>query len=65
MNPKYPNVVVSSNINGNAFVIMGAVSYALRRGGVSNDEVDQFKREAMSGDYNNLLQTVMKWVTFE
>lgn len=65
MTPKYPNVVVSSDIDGNAFSIIGAVSGAMRRGGVSNDEIKQFQTEAMSGDYDNLLQTVMKWITFD
>jgi len=61
--PKYPDVEVQlTGEDGNAFAIMGAVGKALRRAGVSKEEIDQFNKEAMSGDYDNLLQTAMKWV---
>jgi hypothetical protein len=42
--------------------IIARVRRALRRADVPNDEVEQFSREAMSGDYDNVLQTAMKWV---
>ena len=61
--PIYPNVTVELiGQDGNAFAILGAVRKALRKAGVSNDEVERFADEAMSGDYDNLLQTCMKWV---
>lgn len=61
--PKYPNVTVQlSGEDGNAFSIMGAVRRALRRAGVSDDEVKQYMDESMSGDYDNLLRTAMRWV---
>lgn len=47
--------------DGNAFAIMGAVTQALKRGG-RRDLVDKFTEEATSGDYDNLLQTAMKYV---
>lgn len=60
---KYPEIEVElSESNGNAFVIMGKVSKALRRAGVEKSEVDQFITEATAGDYDHLLQTCMKWV---
>lgn len=60
---KYPNIKVQLTGNdGNAFAIMGAVKNALRKEGVSREEQDEFMEEAMSGDYNNLLCTCMKWV---
>jgi len=63
MSPKYPNVKVKLvGEDGNAFFIIGKVSSAMRKAGVSEDEVRQFRTEAMSGDYNHLLQTVMNWV---
>ena len=61
---KFPEIEVELvGENGNAFAILGRVSKALKRGGVSNEEVDIFLNEAKSGDYDHLLQTTMKWVS--
>jgi hypothetical protein len=60
---KYPNIEVRLTGNdGNAFAIIGKVNAALRKNGVSREEMDEFMEEAMSGDYNNVLLTCMKWV---
>lgn len=60
---KYPEIEVQlTGEDGNLFAVMGAVIKALRRAGVSNGEIDEFQTEAMSGDYDNLLQTAMRWV---
>ena len=62
--PKYPNIEVNMvGEDGNAFAVMGRVSQALRRGGVSREEIDAYRKESTSGDYDNLLRTAMKWVT--
>ena len=50
--------------DGNAFAILGAVSRALKRGGHS-DLAAEFTKEAMSGDYDHLLQTAMDYVEVE
>lgn len=64
--PKYPEIVVQLlGEDGNAFAIMGAVKKALRRSGVSAEEIDQYSEESMSGDYNNLLLTAARWVTID
>jgi len=64
--PKHENVSVKLvGEDGNAFSIIGRVSKALRREGVSDTIVKAFQQEAMTGDYDNLLQTVMKWVNVE
>jgi len=47
--------------DGNAFAIIGRVSRALRNAGADKEYVDQFRKEAMSGDYDNVLQTAMKY----
>lgn len=66
MNVKYPNITVKLVGNdGNAFSIIARVSQALRRDGVSQEEIDLFTEEAMSGDYNNVLSTAMRWVVGE
>ena len=60
---KYPKVTVQlSGEDGNAFAIMSAVRSALKRAGVEKSEVDKYVAESMSGDYDNLIQTAMKWV---
>ncbi len=63
MEIKYPDIEVTLvGSDGNAFSIIGAVTKALRRGGVPKEEISLFSTEAMSGDYDKLLQTVMWWV---
>ena len=60
---KYPNIKVKLvGRDGNAFAILGAVSAALRKGGISQVERDAFFAEATKGDYNHLLATAMEWV---
>ena len=62
--PKYPEIEVQIlGRDGNAFAIMGAVSNALRKAGVSKDEIKEYTGESMSGDYENLLRTAMRWVS--
>lgn len=63
MEPKYPNVHVQlSGEDGNAMFIIGRTSRALRKAGVPQDQISAFTDEAMSGDYDKVLQTVMQWV---
>lgn len=63
INIKYPQITVQlSGEDGNAFSILGRVQKALRRGGVPQDEIKQYLDDAMSGDYDHLLQTTMRWV---
>lgn len=46
-------------IDGNAFVIMGAFKVAAKQAGWSKIEIDEVLNEAMSGDYDHLLATIM------
>ncbi len=63
MEVKYPEIEVQlSGRDGNSFVIIGAVRRAMRRAGVPTAELDEFSNEAMSGDYDNVIQTAMQWV---
>ena len=60
---KYPNVTVDwSNIDGNAFFLLGSVTRAMRKADIDKIEIDKFMIEAKSGDYEHLLQTCMEWV---
>ena len=51
--------------DGNAFHILGKVSQALRKAGHSDEFVREYQSQAMSGDYNNLLQVTMTYVEVE
>lgn len=60
---RYPDIKVQlTNEDGNAFSILGRVRKAMKKAGVSKEEIDEFTKEATSGDYDNLLYTAMKWV---
>ncbi len=66
MEPKYPEITVRLvGEDGNAFAILGRVSKALRRAKVSKAEIEAFTAEATSGNYDELLGTVMRWVEVE
>ena len=55
-------VVKLTGVDGNAFMILGVVSRALKDAGIDPKE---FYNEATSGDYDHLLQTVFKYVEVE
>jgi len=62
MTVKYPEVKVKLvGLDGNAFFILGRCQGAARRAGLSNEVLNEFHKEATSGDYNHLLQTCLKW----
>ena len=60
MEPVLPDVKLRMvGEDGNAFVILGRASSAMRRAG-HGDRIEEFRAEATSGDYDHLLQTTMK-----
>jgi len=60
---KYPNITVKLiGEDGNAFAIIGQTCKALREAGLSEEQWHEYREEAMSGDYNHVLQTTMKYV---
>lgn len=60
---KYPEVSVELiGQDGNAFFIITRTSNALKFAGIPQEEVMEFQKEAQSGDYENVLSTVTKWV---
>ena len=66
MEPKFPNITVRLVGNdGNAFAVLGLVSKALKKANVPKDEISRFTDEAIQGDYDHLLRTVMQWVNVE
>lgn len=61
--PKFPNVEVELvGQDDNAFSILGRTVAALRKGGATPEQISEFQTEATSGDYNELLRTVTRWV---
>lgn len=60
---RYPDIEVQlTGHDGNAFMVLGLVQQALREAEVDKDERDAFMEEATASDYDNLLQTAMRWV---
>ena len=41
---------------------MGTVSKALKQANIPQEDIDAYLQESMSGDYDNLLRTAMKYV---
>lgn len=60
--PKYPDIRIRLiGEDGNAFYVIGKCLNAMQDNKLPKEEIQAFKKEAMSGDYDNLLGTVMKW----
>jgi len=48
-------------IDGNAYFLLGAFQNQAQKEGWTKEEIDTVCDEAMSGDYNHLLRTLMKF----
>ena len=65
-NIKHPEITVQlSGQDGNAFMILSLCKRAMQLAHLPQEEIDQFMKEAMSGDYNHLLATAMTWFDIE
>jgi len=51
--------------DGNAFAILAEAQAALRIAGWSHVQIEAFMEEAMSGDYDHLLQTCLGYLEVE
>ena len=61
---KYPKIEVPLvGYDGNAFAILGRVSAAMRLHGLDDEQIDEFITQAQRGTYDQLLCTVMEYVT--
>ena len=47
--------------NGNAFALLGAFTNAAKKEGWTAEEIETVTSEAMSGDYNHLVATLMNY----
>jgi len=74
MTPKYPEIEVhlvnrdgllgqGGNTYNAAFNLIESVYEALRHNNVPESELEAFREEATSGDYDYVLPTCEKWVT--
>lgn len=63
--PLFPDVEVKlTGEDGNAFFTIARVKTAMKLSGkCEKADIQSFQAEAMSGDYDHVLQTCMKWVT--
>ncbi len=62
--PLFPQIIVNltDEVDGNAFAVVGHVKEALRQNGVKPEDQREFIKEALSGDYDHMIQTVMTTV---
>lgn len=64
--PKYPKILVDHpGLNGDGYGLVLTISSNLSAFGASLAEVDQFVDEAFSGDYDDLIQTAGRWITWK
>jgi len=56
---------IDADINGNAFLIIGVASKALRKAGADEEYIKKYQEEATSHDYDHLLQTTFDYVEIE
>lgn len=58
--PKYPHIAVDlSECSGNAYALVAKVRHAMTEAGVPQVEIEAMSKEAMSGDYDHVLQTLV------
>lgn len=60
---KYPTIKVKlTGTDGNAFAIMANVIRAMKTTKLDPAIIAEYRKEATSGDYYNVIATSMKWV---
>lgn len=57
--PKDKPKLKLTGVDGNAFVVLGAAQSAARKAGMPEEQWEAIMTEAMSGNYNHLLATLM------
>lgn len=59
---KHPEITVQLlGQDGNAFNVLGLCKRAMERNHLPQEEINQFIKEATSGNYDHLIATVMSW----
>ena len=57
---KKPRLKLSGE-DGNAYFIIGRAIRAAKEAGWADEKIKEFQNDAMSGDYDHVLQTCMKY----
>jgi len=57
--------LVLSGVDGNAFMILGKAQRVAKNAGWASEKIDEVFAEATSGDYDHVLQTMMKYFEVE
>jgi hypothetical protein len=66
METKHPNITVKPvGIDNTALSFLGKVRRGLVQRGVSKEDAGQLMQEAMTGNYDHLQQTCMRWANCE
>lgn len=66
MDIRHPEIeVVLSGADSNVYSILGIVRKAMHSHRLKNEEIQEFMAEAMSGDYDHVITTIMQWVTVD
>lgn len=47
--------------DGNAFMVMGLAQRAAKKAGWTKEQIDEYMKKAMAGNYDHLLQTTMEY----
>lgn len=62
--PKYPNIEVQlTGESDHPISIVMRTKGELRRGHIDENSIAEYQKEALSGDYDHVIQTTMHWVT--
>jgi len=59
--PKYNIEVKLAGKNGNVFNLISLCIIAMKQNKISTDEIELFKVECLSGDYDNALLVMQNW----
>ncbi|MCP5002533.1 MAG: hypothetical protein GY941_01075 [Planctomycetes bacterium] len=60
---KYPDITVSSlDDGGNAIETISRTITALRKHGVDEQAIEEYREQARTSAYDNVIQTTMQWV---
>ena len=49
-------------VDGNAYAVMAYVANAMKREGFTRAEIDEYRKKAMSSDYNNFICVSLEYV---
>lgn len=62
MPAKYPYIEVElTGADGNVFNLLGICTKAMKKAGLSKEEINNFVNESTSGTYDDFLRTCQNW----